>query len=108
MPRYINTENVPALFDEEYKKTRKLIRQGETHLDNLAEGFIEAARVIQRMPTADVVERKRGEWIEKTHDWDFGDYIDYTCSICGIREQNKRKFCPECGADMRGDRDDQA
>lgn len=45
---------------------------------------------------------ERGEWIEKTHDWDFGDYIDYTCSICGSREQNKRNFCPECGADMRG------
>ena len=44
---------------------------------------------------------ERGEWIETVHDWDFGDYIDYTCSICGIREQNKRKFCPECGADMR-------
>lgn len=49
---------------------------------------------------------ERGEWIEKTHDWDFGDYIDYTCSICGIREQNKRKFCPECGADMRGEGND--
>ena len=49
---------------------------------------------------------ERGEWIEKTHDWDFGDYIDYTCSICGSREQNKRKFCPECGADMRGAADE--
>ncbi len=49
---------------------------------------------------------ERGEWIEKTHEWDFGppwDYTDYTCSLCGIREQNKRKFCPECGADMRGE-----
>ena len=47
---------------------------------------------------------ERGEWIEKTHEWDFGppwDYTDYTCSICGSREQNKRIFCPECGAYMR-------
>ena len=56
MSRYIDTKLVPALFDEEYKKTRELIYQGETHLDNLAEGFSEAARVIRTMPTADVVE----------------------------------------------------
>ena len=46
---------------------------------------------------------ERGEWIEEVHDWDFGDYTDYRCSICRSREQNKRHFCPECGADMRGD-----
>ena len=46
---------------------------------------------------------ERGEWVEAVHDWDFGDYTDYRCSICGTREQNKRPFCPECGADMRGE-----
>jgi hypothetical protein len=56
MSRYIDAELVPSLFDEEYKKTRKLISEGETHLDNLAEGFTEAGRVIRTMPTADVVE----------------------------------------------------
>ncbi|MBE6656784.1 MAG: hypothetical protein E7609_08005 [Ruminococcaceae bacterium] len=57
MPRYIDAELVPALFDEEYKKTRKLISQGEDHLDILAEGFSEAASVIRKMPAADVVPR---------------------------------------------------
>lgn len=56
MARYIDAELVPALFNEEFKETRKLISQGETHLDNLAEGFTEADRVIRKMPTADVVE----------------------------------------------------
>lgn len=55
MSRYIDAELIPALFDEEYKKTRELIRQGETHLDNLAEGFTEATHVIRKMPTADAV-----------------------------------------------------
>ena len=54
MARYIDMDGYRKLFDEEYKKTRKLISEGETHLDNLAEGFSEASRVIDRMPTADV------------------------------------------------------
>lgn len=56
MARYKDVDGYRKLFDEEYKKTRKLISEGETHLDNLAEGFSEASRVIDRMPTADVVE----------------------------------------------------
>lgn len=56
MAKYKNVENIKQLFDEEFKKTRELIQKGETHLDNLAEGFLEADRVIFRLPTADVVE----------------------------------------------------
>lgn len=56
MAEYKNVENIRNLFDEEFKKTRQLIQQGETHLDNLAEGFLEADRVLLRIPTADVVE----------------------------------------------------
>jgi hypothetical protein len=63
MARYIDVENFPALFDEEFKKTRELILQGETHLDNLAEGFLEADRVIRNIPTADVVPREEFEKI---------------------------------------------
>lgn len=55
MPRYIDVEGYRKLFDAEYKKTRDLINQGETHLDNIAEGFSEASRVIDRIPLADVV-----------------------------------------------------
>lgn len=61
MARYIDVEGYRKLFDEEYKKTRKLISNGETHLDNLAEGFSEASRVIDGMPTADVVPKSEVE-----------------------------------------------
>ena len=56
MSRYIDVEGFEKLFDEEYKSTRRLINEGETHLDNIAEGFSEAAKVIRSIPTADVVE----------------------------------------------------
>jgi hypothetical protein len=45
----INNDNykiVSKLLDEEYLRIVKLIEQGETHLDNLAEGFASADRVI--------------------------------------------------------------
>lgn len=53
--RMIDADNVRDLFDAEFKETRKLILAGETHLDNLAEGFTEADRVIRQMPTVDAV-----------------------------------------------------
>jgi len=63
MPKYIDAEEIPSLFNEEYKRTRKLIEQGETHLDNLAEGFLEAKQVIDRMDSADVAKVKHRVWI---------------------------------------------
>lgn len=51
--RLIDADNVRGLFDAEFRETRKLILAGETHLDNLAEGFTEADRVIREMPTVD-------------------------------------------------------
>lgn len=59
-------------------------------------------------PTADVVEVKRGYWIDKPS----GRYLHIAswCSVCGNKsgiggiESNRHKpYCPNCGADMRGD-----
>ena len=57
--RPIDGDKVPKLFDKEYRETMKLIREGEDHLDNLAEGFSEAAKVIREMPTIE----QYGTWI---------------------------------------------
>lgn len=35
--------------NKEFKKSRALIKNGETHLDNLAEGFVEADRILQKI-----------------------------------------------------------
>ena len=53
--RLIDADACTKLFDKEFKETMRLIRQGETHLDNLAEGFTEAHMVIRSMPTVDAV-----------------------------------------------------
>lgn len=60
--------------------------------------------IVNHMPSADVVEVKHGEWIEK--------YGVYKCSCCNensliVCDQDKETFeylsdfCPNCGADMR-------
>ena len=48
--------------------------------------------------------QSEGEWEAVQREWDFDPffYIDYVCSVCGSREQNKRNFCPNCGAKMKG------
>lgn len=65
-------------------------------------------------------ERPKGEWIKGReisrtmlgYKVEHIDYKDYTCSNCGLVLDNLLyyydgspfyKFCPNCGADMRGD-----
>ena len=57
-------------------------------------------------PTADVRENVHGEWV-RHYDED-GDADGYSCSAC--REwyyfgNTTLNFCPNCGADMRGEKD---
>ena len=69
--------------------------------------------VLADIPSADVVERKRGKWIwdKDGVDWNIGAWC---CSECGSRNANigcngnenpmwwsGSRFCPNCGADMR-------
>ena len=54
--RLIEYNEIRRLFDAKYKETAQLIRDGETNLDNLAEGFTEADRIIQQLPVVDAVE----------------------------------------------------
>ena len=63
---------------------------------------------ILTIPSADVVERKHGEWIPKFNA-DYNAY-DYTCSVCGAEPLTKfgtmhdivlTEYCPYCGSRMR-------
>ena len=58
-----------------------------------------AMQVIEGLPSAEP-EREKGEWTK-----------DCACEICGFKPWYERdihtlSFCPNCGADMRGDNDD--
>ena len=51
---------------------------------------------LTHMPSAEP-ERKKGEWD------DIGGVLRYGCQFCHHAQERKSNFCPNCGADMRGD-----
>ena len=56
------------------------------------------AEMIMSVPSADVVERKKGEWFDRGS-------LSCRCSNCGCKSPKEYSFCPNCGADMRGRKD---
>ena len=60
----------------------------------------------EHAPTVDAVERKRGEWVKQMDELAWW----YECSVCGdyplkdaYGHESLSRFCPWCGADMRGE-----
>lgn len=63
---------------------------------------------LERLPSAPD-SRQRGEWVEIK---DYNGDVHYQCDQCGNEfilidgtpKENNYNFCPNCGADMRGDK----
>lgn len=62
--------------------------------------FIADKQDIDKIPSADVVEVKHGEWIDL-------NITEWQCSECNYRVErwNNTPYCPECGAKMDGKND---
>ena len=54
--------------------------------------------LLNEVSSADVVERKKGEWFDRGS-------LSCRCSNCGCKSTKEYSFCPNCGADMRGQKD---
>ena len=68
----------------------------------------QVVRGIHALPSV-TPKRKTGKWVYKPNEYDDSTYECSQCEepwtlIDGTPEENNMKFCPNCGADMRGDR----
>jgi len=63
-------------------------------------GFDAIVKVINAQPTIEPQPQKYGKWIKRK------GAIGYNCSCCGKSDiSNHFDYCPNCGADMRGEQD---
>ena len=72
-----------------------------------SEALISAAEEVDDAPTVDAVERKRGKWMLSSDD------AEGVCTVCQYKIYGRPyqghylivpyNYCPNCGADMRGE-----
>ena len=94
MSDYISREAAIEAFEKELSAKYNRIE--------LSIGFVGAKSILSDLPAADVVERKKGKWIQDNNGY-------YVCDQCGepcaseIMSEPRDRFCKWCGADMRGE-----
>ena len=85
MTDYIKREDVLSLKHRLHNHSKDTIE--------LYPVYVISPDAVEKIPSADVVEVKHGEW-----KWRNGG----ECSECGFHNSNfDYNFCPNCGADMR-------
>ena len=66
--------------------------------------MIEVRLRVDKIPSADVVERKKGEWMLVNDNR--GQH--YICNCCGEwKYHQEQNYCGHCGADMRKEKDNE-
>ncbi len=97
MDEYIKKETVISIFEAKsamcgYSDTAALA----------AKVYYNAARMVEKLPAADLRPVVRGEWDARVMK-DIGTYTVYWCSECSNFSYFEYDFCPSCGAEMKGD-----
>ena len=64
----------------------------------------EAVRRIEQLPSVQP-EQKKGYWIYHLK-WETDGECGYECSECGMGSEVDYNYCMNCGADMKGDKDE--
>ena len=86
-------------------------QQYKVSKEDYAVDFAEVKTELMMLPTADVRENVRGEWLPmKRFGGEKGQKPDVMCSVChapalwlGTLGCIRSNYCPNCGADMRGE-----
>ena len=95
MSRYIDADKLTEEIKAWCEAMKK--RGNETR----AEDYEHCNDLIFQEPTADVRENVKGTW--KIYCDDKGVVEDCYCDQCGFNSVIGGNYCPNCGADMRGD-----
>lgn len=96
MSRYIDADEI------EYEDMLRPLGDG-----NYEECQIAYRDQIDDIPTADVRENVRGEWVKVDEQPYFRKHFHKVCcSVCRKQGYDYWNFCPNCGAEMRGKQDD--
>ena len=102
MSRLIDAD---ALINEIKKDTEKAIKQDD-RVGSFWLGYITG--LVIKQPSIQP-ERAKGEWINTNPEYKNGFYNNsYYCSECHdyyTTSPYEMKFCPNCGADMRGEQE---
>lgn len=94
-----------AEYIERDAAIKAFCEQCQDYIDNKCtyEGFCEVS-FIETVPAADVQPVKRGKWLhDRKNQWKCskcGNFLDFDGLNCG---RGSAFYCPNCGADMRGD-----
>ena len=65
------------------------------------EVFYAVSKMVALLPSAAVAPAIHAHWIFEHHPRDTGYYfIRIVCSNCGLKTDGKSKYCPNCGAKM--------
>ena len=97
MAEYIKREDALAELDNACRK----------YDEDVFLGLSLAANAISKLPAADVRPVVRGEWVkaEVAHQIR-KKFQPECCSVCRREKRGNWNFCPNCGADMRGEDND--
>lgn len=96
-------------YIDAYEVKRQIQKATEGEVD-VMKVFLKAMYSIDKIPTADVRENVRGEWITVSFETTDRNGQIFTigesnkCSVCGHNSDARFNFCPNCGANMRGDK----
>ena len=75
--------------------------------DRLLENATIISEALNKYQTADVPERNVGKWDTFFSDSYKVHEIGVECSFCGYRTQERTNYCPNCGAKMRKETEDE-
>lgn len=103
MTDYIERDSALRIIIQKQKELCPLGTYGKKYVDGYdREKFDDWQEIIdgiESVPAADVAEVKHGKWIEYLPVLRVGN-LQIGCSECGLTNDFKTSYCPNCGAKM--------